>query len=528
MLIIKGDHHEVSTYFMSQKVFFSKDIALLAMKNLCIMAILFLFVFIVSCDNKKHVDSNAININNQEDFDQYKNAEFPPGTLILFAAGRSFNGQFAPTGSGTFEKPIKVTAYNPESGDIFWDAIDSKPIINGHGKVNSAFFLYNGQYWEINNIEATNTNGTTDDQGDLRGIHVVAENIGVVNDVKIRNCYVHDVNGNVTGRYRGGIHVHVLGDSIKTKFHNLLIENNNVKKVGGVGIGNQSSWRNIDTEKYYPWTNYVIRGNRIEHTGRNSIIARMGLHNIVEYNVSAYSSRHGTGHSILNFNTVGCIMQYNEAYGNTGTADEIDHGGFDVDYHSRGTIVQYNYSHDNNWFCGIMRQYNRDIKIRYNLSINERLGAYLYGFPWTDKARSIWVYNNTHYFKAGLNASIFVNAGRLRPPAHTAFYNNIFYFEDRGIWGGETDETCEFSNNLFYNIEPRGKNAITKNPMFANPGAAPTAIDMRNREVLNGYSLQSNSPCIDTGIILNDNGGQDFLGNPLGSDNTDIGAFEFK
>jgi hypothetical protein len=24
---------------------------------------------------------------------------------------------------------------------------------------------------------------------------------------------------------RGGIHVHVLGDSVKTKFHNLLLEN---------------------------------------------------------------------------------------------------------------------------------------------------------------------------------------------------------------------------------------------------------------------------------------------------------------
>ncbi len=492
-----------------------------------ITSILTIIIILSSC-NETQKDTNPIYINNQVDFDAYKNSEFAPGTLILFAMGKSFNGQFAPTGSGTKEKPIKITAYDPESKNIFWDDIDNKPIINGHGKVNSSFYLYNGQFWEINNLEFTNSDGTDEDQGDLRGVFIEARNSGIMEDVIVRNCYVHDVNGNVTGRYRGGIHVHVTGDSIKTKFHNLLIENNTVRRVGGVGIGNQSSWRNIDTEKYYPWTNFVIRGNRIEHTGRNSIIARMGFHNIVEYNVSAYSSRHGTGHSILNFNTVGCIMQYNEAYGNTGKVDEIDHGGFDVDYHSRGTIVQYNYSHDNNWFCGIMRKYNRDIKIRYNISLNERLGAYLYGFPWQDNARSIWVYNNTHYFGAGLKASIFVTPGRVRTPTQTAFYNNIFYFEDSGSWGVEPDETCEFNNNLFFNVEPRGKNAITANPLFTNPGNVPTDIDMKNREALSGYMLQNNSPCINAGILINDNGGKDFWGNPLSSDITDIGAFEMK
>jgi hypothetical protein len=51
---------------------------------------------------------------------------------------------------------------------------------------------------------------------------------------------------------------------------------------------------------------------------------------------------------------------------------------------------------------------------------------------------------------------------------------------------------------------------------------------MKKREALNGYKLQNNSPCINAGIILNDNGGKDFFGNPLESDNTDIGAFEKK
>jgi len=480
--------------------------------------------FLLACEAQD--DNSTVYITTQADFDQYKSAEFTPGTKILFAAGKSFDGQFAPTGSGTKEHPIKLTAYHPGSKKALWDPIDNKPIINGHGKVNSPFFLYNGANWEINNLELTNTNGSDGDQGDLRGIYIVAENAGIVENVTVRNCFIHDVNGKVEGKKRGGIHVHIKGNKIRTKFHNLLIEDNYIKNVGGVGIGNTSTWGDIQSSDYYPWTGFVIRGNRVEHTGRNGIIARMGINQIVEYNVLAHNSRYSTGHSVFNFASIGCIMQYNEAYGNIGEADEIDHGGFDADYNARGTIIQYNYSHDNNWFCGIMRRYNRDITIRYNLSANERLGAYLYGFPWENDARGVWIYNNTHYFKAGLNASIFASPGRVRTPSYTYFYNNIFYFEDKGTWGVEPDETCEFRNNLFFNVEPKGKGAVVADPQFVNAGEVPYDVDMSDPERLSGYRLKENSPCIDAGIVINENGGRDFQGNPVGTESIDIGAFE--
>ena len=495
------------------------------MKNILFIIVITILVGCANSSKNDNTDS-VIYINNQVDFDQFKNAVFTPGTHVLFAAGKTFNGQFSPTGSGTLENPIQLTAYNPETKEIFWDNVDNKPIINGYGTVNSSLYLYNPSFWEINNLELTNTDGTDDDQGDLRGIYVLAEDAGTLDGVKIQHCFIHDVNGKVGGKQRGGIHVHVTGDSIKTRFHNLLIENNIIKNVGGVGIGNTSSWGDIHSKDYFPWTNYIIRGNRVEHTGRNGIIARVGINQIVEHNVLAYNSRYSTGHSVFNFNTIGCIMQYNEAYGNTGEPGDIDHGGFDADYNARGTIIQYNYSHDNNWFCGIMRKYNRDITIRYNISLNERMGAYLYGFPWEDDARGIWIYNNTHYFKAGLNACIFVGAGKVRTPSYTYFYNNIFYFEDKGTWGMEPDETCEFSNNLFFNIKPKGKNALVADPMFSKPGQVPTDINMHNPERLKDYKLKNSSPCIDAGLVINDNGGIDFWGNPLGPESIDIGAYE--
>jgi hypothetical protein len=139
------------------------------MKNLKFIALIFLIVSLLSCSNEEHKKNDTIHINDQSDFDKYKNLEFASGTTILFASGKSFSGQFAPTGSGTKGNPIKITTYDAESGTIYWDDIDNKPIINGHGEVNSTLYLYNGQFWEINNLELTNTDGTDEDQGDLRG-----------------------------------------------------------------------------------------------------------------------------------------------------------------------------------------------------------------------------------------------------------------------------------------------------------------------------------------------------------------------
>ena len=486
------------------------------------------FTALMACCPNREDDLNTFYINTQEDFDKYSGTEFPEGSTILFAAEMEFLGQFVIKGSGTAEKPNILAAYNSENKTVYLEWIENKPVINGQGAVNSTVCLHNGQFWEINNLAVTNTDGTDENQGDLRGIYVVAENAGIIENIAIKNCYIHNVNGNVGGKMRGGIHVHVLGDSVKTKFHNLLIENNVIKNVGGVGIGNQSSWPNIDKDDFYPWTNVVIRGNHVERTGRNGIIIRYSINPLVEYNVLAYNSRFDTGHSIFNFNTIGCVVQYNEAYGNTSdNPEDIDHGGFDADYNSRGTIIQYNYSHDNHWFCGIMRRgINTDVTIRYNISQNELLGAYKYGFPTEKGLKDVKVYNNTHYFGEGKGNQIFVDAGKVRIPIETVFSNNIFYFEDEAEWGFEPDNSCIFENNLFFNVFSKGANALVSDPLFVNPGSGGTNIDMRDPQRLSGYKLKENSPCIGAGISIKNNGGSDFWGNSLYYGSPDIGAHE--
>jgi hypothetical protein len=170
------------------------------------------------------------------------------------------------------------------------------------------------------------------------------------------------------------------------------------------------------------------------------------------------------------------------------------------------------------------RGINSDITIRYNISQNELLGSYLYGFPTEFGLKDVKVYNNVHYFGKGKGNQIFVEGGKMRIPIETEFKNNIFYFEEEAVWGFEPDSTCTFENNLFFNVEPKGENAIVGNPMFVNPGQGGTDIDMADPNRLAGYKLKKGSPAIDAGKIIEENGGKDFSGNSV-SGIPNIGAY---
>lgn len=440
----------------------------------------------------------------------------------MFERGAEFKGMFAPSGSGTEQAPIRIDVYGE----------GKRPAIHAQGKHQAGLLLQDSSYWEVNGLDITNTDGTDHDQGPLFGIYVLAKGAeGTYRHVYINNCYVHDINGKVAGKKRGGIHVHV-EDLDATVFHDLRITNNRIVRVGGVGIGNTSScgrieFRENDTVSHYLWTQVYVAGNTVDHTGRNNIIARVSQDAVYEHNVLAHSSRYSTGHSIFCFNTDGIKIQYNEAYGNVGEGG-IDRGGFDADYNCVNTFIQYNYSHDNHWFCGIMKRRNRNVVIRYNISQNDQRGIYFYGFEKTRDAREIHIYNNTHFVRKGLTVSVFPEG---RTPLNSRFENNLFFFEGQGAWGKNAKGiNTVFRNNLYYGITPHESDTrpIATHPMFVRPGKAGTDIDLQTMKALRGYQLQSGSPCIDTGIGIEDHGGIDLLGTVIVPGRTDVGATAYE
>ncbi|MHC4250341.1 MAG: right-handed parallel beta-helix repeat-containing protein, partial [Planctomycetota bacterium] len=447
-------------------------------------------------------------INSQADFDRHRTATFKPGDRILLRNGRAFSGMFAPRGSGRKGAPIRIAA----------SGAGRRPIINALGRSPAGILLKNVDHWEIEGIEITNTDGSAKDQGQLFGIHVLSESTGrTMNRVYIRNCHVHDVNGKVAGKKRGGIHVHATGEA-PSRFHDLRIVGNTVERVGGVGIGNSSSHASVrgEIEKKEPqhfWTKVYVADNFVDSTGRNAIIARVSDGAVYEHNTLANSSRYSTGHSIFNFNTKGIKIQFNEAYGNVGEGGR-DRGGFDADYNSINTYIQYNYSHDNYWFCGIMRRWNKNVFVRYNISQNDRKGVYFYGFKNETGLENLQVYNNTHYIRRGLDVEVICEG---RSPLNSTFSNNIFYFEGRGKWGVSRGGNTRFDSNLYFNISPHpgDRNAVTADPLLSAPGRGGTRIDMKAPLRLAGYRLRPGSPCIDTGRRIKENGSRDFWGNEV-------------
>lgn len=468
-------------------------------------------------------------IDSQADFNRNRTKTFGPGDRILFKKGSVFNGMFAPKGSGSSGNPIVIDSYG--SGDM--------PIINGLGRNEAAIFLKNVRFWEVRNMEVTNTNGSQRHQGKLKGIYVLMDRDRpqkTIQHIYIKDCFVHDVNGRTRdsdpdgAKRHGGIHVHTYGNR-DTLINDLQITGNTVMKTGGVGIATDSDHNAVqsgDTDNL--WTKVYIANNFIDDTDRNNMIVRDSRDPLVEYNVLANSSRANTGHSIFNFHTVGFVAQHNEAYGNTGD-DGKDRGGFDADYNARNTTYQYNYSHDNMWFIGIMKRWNKGVTIRYNISQNDRDGFCFYGFNNRREVNNVVVHNNVYYLAPRFGRTHFIAEDR--SPLNTDFYNNIFYFGDRGFYGGgmnRNNTNTTFSHNAYFGIPVRSgdRNAVTGNPRLVSPGSGGKNVDMTNPNRLSGYRLEANSPCIDAGRTIS-GVTRDFWGNPVRTGSgTDIGVHEFQ
>lgn len=475
----------------------------------------FLLVF-VHC---APIQAKEYRIDSPARFEALREASFSPGDAILLKKGLALDGMFSPSGSGTQDAPITIRTY----GD------GHRPIISASGKNIAGLLLRNASFWEVSGLEITNTDGTDGDQGTLFGIYVLAEKTEKTHrHVYINDCYIHDVNGKVAGKHRGGIHVHVM-DSDSAAFHDLRITNNRIERTGGVGIGNHSTCGRIEFRakaeiEHNLWTDVYVAGNVVDNTGRNNIIARVSKDAVYEHNILANSSRYSTGHSIFCFNTSGIKIQHNEAYGNVGPGGS-DRGGFDADYNCTHTFIQYNYSHDNHWFCGIMKKRNRHAVIRYNISQNDREGIYFYGFENAKTAEGVHVYNNTHFVREGLDAEVFP---RGRTPLNSLFENNVFFFEGKGRWGKNAKGiNTKFRNNLYFNIAAHqsDNNPVNADPMFIHPGAGGTGIDLKTMRSLQGYRLKRGSPCLGAGIAIEAFGGRDLMGMEIPAGTAVIGAF---
>lgn len=440
---------------------------------------------------------------------------FQPGDKVLFKSGCSWSGQLWPKGSGTAQHPIAIDRYGGEA----------LPVINGAGLAEDALLLKNQEYWEVRNLEITNTGSAP---AVRRGVNLIAQNSGDLHHLYLQNLTIHDVNGAETEKASGGISYHAVGDSKPSRFVDLRIESNRISRVDRSGIfGWSTHWVR---SSWYPSLGVIIRGNVLDDIGGDGIVNVATDGALVEYNVVAHASQRSQDYNvgIWPWSADNTVIQFNEVYGTRG---QHDAEGFDSDWNSQNTIIQFNYSHDNDGgFLLICNEGSQGAQtsvgntgtiVRYNISQNDHHR----GIKLSGPVKNTLIYNNTIYVGKDENVDVVLHTDWTGWASDTYFYNNIFYVEGTARFsygatsnpdgsyvpapgpGKSTNNVYDY--NVYYGVQPPAddKHALSSNPLLVSAGHAGLG-----RKTVSGYALRKGSPAIDSGKMIANDGGKDFLG----------------
>ena len=495
-----------------------------------------------------YIDSRLGNDNNSgtspeqpwQTLDKVNSVIYKPGEKILFKAGTHYNGQLKPQGSGAMSngkaRPVIIDMYG--DGD--------KPLIEAGGIHRAALYLYNVEYWEINNLEITNTGKHP--KARRTGVFVHINNFGTAHHIHLKNLHIHDVNGSLVKKQGAGYAIYYRneGSNLKSRFDGLLIEGCHMVRcqrnaICGSGYRKRNQW--------YPNLNVHIRKNLIEQVPGDGIVPNCCDGAIVEHNIMRDCPRllpkGEAAAGIWPWSCDNTIIQFNEVSDHKAPWDAQ---GFDSDWNCQNTIIQYNYSHDNEGGFLLICN-NSAVKmpdnvgnigtiVRYNISVNDGFrrqpthqGIFSPTFHISGLCKDTQIYNNTIYIDKKPTDQIDQTLLKMdnwgnQWPLETVFANNIFYVEDQIKYDYGKARKTVFENNLYYGKHinaPDDSKALLKDPLFVNPDKMNVGVD-----AFLGYRLNRNSPCFAAGKIIDDNGGSDFSGTRLPVGNKPaIGAFQY-
>ncbi len=310
------------------------------------------------------------------------------------------------------------------------------------------------------------------------------------------------------------------------------------------------------------------------HPSGNGIVISSVNRGVIErsiaFNNGANNTNCGGPVGIWAYRSNDILIQYNESHHNR-TNSRCDGGGFDLDGGTTNSVMQYNYSHDNDGPGYILSQeagvgeFSGNI-VRYNISQNDARKNNNGGIAlWNDYGilSSSQVYNNTIYIAPSGDtkpAGIIVAGGGQY--VDNKIWNNVVVtsgqltsvFSHSGYAGG-----VSFENNAYwstggaYSFYWAGVNypslsawRVTRQetlnglpvghiaePQLADAGGGTTLNDADRLASLVAYQLKSTSPLIDRGTAQSNSGisnlsARDYFGVTLAQgDSYDIGAAEF-
>jgi hypothetical protein len=397
----------------------------------------------------------------------------------------------------------------------------SRPHISATGE--DAVLLEDTSHVVLRGLDVSNRGSV---EARRRGVHLVAT-AGVMRDVTVRGMRIHDVDGDLSkdAGGSGGIQVDVLGPA-PTHFDDLLIERNVIQDVSRSGIFIVGTTDPGPRPRAgAPWpaasTRVLVRGNRLRRLGGDGIVPLGTVGAVVERNVVSRGNLRGRGlgdpagmvcnAGIWTFHANGTVIQHNEVFGMR--FNGCDGTGFDVDYDQDGTVIQFNYSHDNEGgFVLLCTDADpRAADVRFNLSVDDRFVANQ--SPCSLRAGATYTglrfYNNT-VTGAGLSW------GLLGGPS-TALLDRNGLEMDNNLFLARPAQSAALAcavrcnANLWSGLPPAGSSALTTDPLLRDP-----ARRGRGRiRVGLGFRPRPASPAARSGIAVTGSPRVDYFGSPL-------------
>ncbi|MES2593370.1 MAG: T9SS type A sorting domain-containing protein [Bacteroidota bacterium] len=487
------------------------------------------------------------------------NQTLAPGTTVLFEGGQTFSGSIYID---------NADANDADNCVVFSSYGNGKAIIQSG--INSGFQAQNTQGITISNLifEGAGMAANTAD-----GVLI---NTTLSGNIKLRKVTIKGIE--VSNYGKTGILL--LSTSGNTGFKDVLIDSVHVHHVKKDGIVT----RGFTMQSHVGWAhqNITIKNSEVDnvpgyadptgHRGSGIILGQVD-NGLIEKTAAHHNGSNnihcGGPGGIWAWDCNNITIQFCESYFNS-SGSGCDGLGFDLDGGVTNSLMQYNYSHNNDGAGYLLGQYDYarpwvNNVIRYNISENDGRtnggGITLFKGPGTTMTGAK-IYNNTIYISpsatnsgAGgftiidwnqgisgieVNNNIFQSTGNAPlidiPANYSAHFAGNLYWSSGGAF------KIKYQGSTYTNLaswrtatgnELSGNNpiGIVGNPSLKNAGNGGTLFPNPTTQ-LNAYQLESNSIAIDAGLDLMglygfNGGSRDFFNNTIYDGAiADIGAHE--
>ena len=388
--------------------------------------------------------------------DRINRTQLNAGDSVWFQAQQTFKGNLIVSGLDIecSDKPITFRSYGEGRATI--DAGDG-----------SGFLCSNTNGVHVIDLNFIGDGTDRNNGSGIRFVNTLPEH------KKLTNIRIEKVE--ISGFKHSGICIAAEPiDGTWCGFSNVKIIHANIHDNGDAGLNCYGVW-NPEHEGYSHQDIYigycqVYRNEGLAgkgtHTGSGIVLAQVNV-GTIEY-CQAYEngrlncSDEGGPVGIWAWDSNRVLIQCNESYHNR-TGSGKDGGGFDLDGGVRNSIVQYNYSHDNDGAGFLLAQFEgakafHSNVIRYNLSENDgRKNTYGGIHFWSTGAhggiRNTTIYRNKVITSESVNGNPAAVDCVSEGIHNIRFYNNTFLTDGNASHiRGKGNSAVSFEDNAWLNI----------------------------------------------------------------------------